>query len=164
MALLLTVAALPVVRGDGTFRNIAVRVAAVSVLTLVVALVNGWPPLVPIAVALAGGTYAAELGVDDAPLDAAAPVIAVALFLTAELAYWSLDERDRLAGDPGEGLRRAGFVALVALGAFFVGAALLTLADALRAGGLALDLLGAAAAVAALAVVVASSRRRSLGN
>ena len=118
---------------------------------------NGWSPLVPVAVAVAGGTYAAELSLDHASLDAAAPAIAVGLLLAAELAYWSLDERERIPGEAGESLRRAGFVALLGLGAFLVGATVLTLADAIGGGGIALDFLGAAAAVAALFAIVAAA-------
>ena len=66
----------------------------------------------------------------------------------AELAYWSLDERSRGAGDPGEGLRRAAFVALLGGRARSSSRALLlALVDAVRARGLALDLVGAIAAV-----------------
>ena len=129
-----------------------------AALVLLAALVNGWPSLVPFAVVLAGGTYAGQLALDDAPLDAAAPTIAVGLLLSAELAYWSLDERERIPGEPGESLRRAVFVALLGLGAFLVGAALLALADIARAGGIALDLIGAAAAVAALATILVAAR------
>ena len=67
----------------------------VAFVALVVAVVLGWSPLVPVAVALVGGTYAVELAIDDAPLDVSVPVIALGLLLAAELAYWSLDERSR---------------------------------------------------------------------
>ena len=114
---------------------------------------------VPAAVALAGGLYAAELAIDDAPLDVAAPAVAAGLLLCAELAYWSLEERTRWLGDRGESLRRAAVVALLgAAGAFLVAATLLALVDAVRARGLALDLLGALAAVTVLATVVLVAR------
>ena len=149
---------MPITRGDEPFRETAARVAAIAFLALVAAIVLAWPSLVPVSVALVGGIYAAELAIDDAPLDAATPALAVALLLTAELAYWSLDERQRIPGDPGEGLRRASFVALIGVSAAVVAALLLALVDAARAHGLAVDLLGALAAVAALALVVAVSR------
>jgi hypothetical protein len=151
------VASVPVARSDGTFRDVAARTAAVALLVLLAAVVNGWSPLVPVAVAVAGGTYASELSLDHGSLDAAAPAIAVGLLLAAELAYWSLDERERIPGESGESLRRAGFVALLGLGAFLVGATVLALTDAIGGGGIALDFLGAAAAVAALFAIVAAA-------
>jgi hypothetical protein len=159
LACLVGAASVPIARGDEAFRDAGARVAAVAFVALLAAVVNRWTFLVPIAVALAGGIYAAELAISDAPLDLAAPAIAVALFLAAELAYWSLDESERIAGDPGDGLRRATVVALLGVMAFLVAAALLALADEVRARGIAVDIAGATAAVAALATVVLLASR-----
>ena len=161
MACLLAVAAVPIARGDETFQDFDVRVAAVAVVALVAAVVQGWSWLVPAAIALAGGSYAIELAIDDAPLDVAAPVVAVGLLLAAELAYWSLDERSCVPGDPGQGSRRAALVALGALSALVVASALLTLVDEVRGRGIALDLAGAAAAVAVVVTVLATARDQS---
>jgi hypothetical protein len=150
------VLATPLARGDETFQQADARVAAIAFVALVAALVRGWSSLVPVAVALTGGAYAIELAVDDAKLDVAAPAVAVGLVLTAELAYWSLDERNRVRGDAGEGLRRAALVALGGVAAIVVAGGLLVLADAVRKRGLALDLLGALAAVAVLATLLVS--------
>ena len=155
---LLAVAAIPIARGDETFQRLDVRVAAVAFVALVAAVVRGWPLLIPLAVALVGAGYAAELVVADASLDLAAPVVAVGLFLAAELAYWSLDERIRTAGDPGQSMRRTALVALTAAAIFVVSSALLVLADEIRARGLALDLIGAVAAVGVLVAVLATAR------
>ncbi len=152
-------AAVPLARGDATFQAAGARVDAVAFLVLVAALVLGWPSLVPVAVALAGGVYALELAIDDAPLDVAAPVVAAGLLLAAELAYWSLDERERAAGDPGQGLRRAAFVALLGVASLLVAGVLLALVDDVRARGLALDLVGAVAAAAVLVTVLVTARR-----
>jgi len=149
-----------VARATGLLQSAGVRVAALALLVLVMALVLGWSPLVPVAIALAGGIYAAQLAVDDDALDTSAPVIAAALLLVAELAYWSLEERDLRPGDPGDGLRHAAFVAILAIGALLAGALLLALVDAVRAESLALDVLGAAAAAAILAAVVVAARGR----
>jgi hypothetical protein len=138
-----------------------VRVAAVAFVALVAALVRGWAPLVPAAVAIVGAAYAAELAIDDAPLDLAAPAVAVGVFLTAELAYWSLDEQDRSTGDAGLGLRRFGLVAAGALVIFVVSSGLLVVVDEVRARGLALDLVGALAAVGVLVAVLATGRSQS---
>ena len=134
------------------------RVGGVAFVALVGGIVLGWTALVPCAAALAGGLYGVELAIADAPLDAAAPAVAAGLLLCTELAYWSLEERTRWRGDPGEVLRRTALVALLGVGALLVAAALLTLVDAVRARGLALDLLGAVAAVTALATVLVAAR------
>ena len=156
---------MPIARGDETFQKVDVRVAAVAFLALVAAVVRGWPVLVSIAIALVGAGYAAELAVDNAAVDLAAPAVAVGLFLAAELAYWSLDERTRTSGDPGQSLRRAALVALAATAIFVLGSALLVLADEIRARGLALDLIGALAAVGVLVAVLATARdQRSNGS
>ncbi len=133
----------------------------VAFVALVVAVVLGWSPLVPVAVALVGGTYAVELSIDDAPLDVSVPVIALGLLLAAELAYWSVDERCRAPGDAGQGLRRAALVALGGVAAVVVAGGLLVLVDAVRTRGLALDLLGALAAAAVLAMVLVAGRTQS---
>jgi len=134
------------------------RVAALALLTLVTALVLGWPSLLTASLLLLGGLYGAQLALDDPALDGAAPFFAAGLLVTAELGYWSLEERDAVKDDPGESFRRAAFVALLALGALIAGSLLLILTDGVRAGGLAVDLLGAVAAGAVLLVVVVALR------
>ena len=136
-----------------------VRVAAVALVALIVALVLGWTPLVPAALVLVGGLYAAQLAIDDAALDGASPVFAAGLLVTAELAYWSLDEREGVLGEAGEGLRRVAFVALLGIAALLVAAALLVLVDSVRAEALALDVLGAVAAAVTLLAIVLVARR-----
>jgi hypothetical protein len=155
------VTTVPLVRGDETFQAVDVRVAAVAFIALVAAVVRGWSALVPVAVTVVGGTYAAGLAIDDAALDLAAPAVAVGLYLAAELGYWSLDERTRSVGDPGLGLRRAALVAAEALAIFVLATALLVVVDEVRTRGLALDLVGALAAVGVLAAVLATSRSQS---
>lgn len=145
-------------RGGDAFQEFGVRIGAVAFLALVAAIVLGWTPLIPVSAALAGGLYGAELAISDAPLDIAAPGVAAALLLCAELAYWSGEERTRWLGDAGDGLRRAAVVAILGAGAFFVSAVLLVLVDAVRTRGLAVDLLGAIAAVTVLATVVVMAR------
>jgi hypothetical protein len=151
----------PLARGDDAFRQADARVSVVAYVALVAALVRGWSVLVPVAMALAAGAYAIELAAADSPLDNAAPVVAVGLVLAAELAYWSLDERESIPGDGGQALRRAAVVALEGVAAVVVAAALLALVDAVRTRGLALDLVGALAAAAVLGTVIAFARGQS---
>ena len=129
-----------------------------ALVALLAGIVHGWHGLVPVAISIVAGGYAAELALDDGPLDVAAPAVAVACFLAAELAYWSLDERSHVVGDPGEGFRRAALLAGGGLAIFVVAGVLLVLADEVRARGVALDLVGALAAVGVLVIVVAFSR------
>jgi hypothetical protein len=158
------VAAVPVARASGSFQGAGARVAVVALVALVAALVLGWSLLVPGAMAIAAGLYAAQLAVDDAALDTAAPVVAVALVLVAELAYWSLEERERVPGDPGDALRHATFVSILAIAALLLGAALLALVDVVRAESLALDVLGAAAAAAILLAIALAAGVRGRSN
>ena len=138
--------------------SFGLRVAIVALLALFAALVRGWAPLLPSALVLLGALYGAQLAIDDAQVDIAAPLVATGLVLVAELGYWSLEEREQVTGEPGDSLRRLAFVALLALGTLVVTASLLALVDAVRAGGLALDLLGAAAAAVALVAIVLAAR------
>lgn len=137
------------------------RVAAIALVLLVAALVLGWSSLLPASLLALGGLYAAQLAIDHAALDTFTPVFAAGLFVTAELGYWSLEERERIRTERGEELRRAAFVAMFGLGALLVASGLLALVDAVRAGGLAMDVLGAAAAAAALLAVVLYARREA---
>jgi hypothetical protein len=123
------------------------------------ALVLGWSPLVPVSLLLLGSAYSTHLAADDPALDVRAPLIAAGLLLTAELAYWSLEERDEIHAERGESLRHLGVVAALALGGLVAGGTLLAVADLARAEGLAIDLLGAVAAAGALLVVVLYARR-----
>jgi hypothetical protein len=128
----------------------------------VAAVVLGWTALVPLAVGALGGWYGLQLAVDDAPLDLAAPLVAAGLVVTAELAYWSLEERERVEGERGAAFRRLAYVAALALGTVVVAGLLLVLVEGVQPGGLAIDLLGAAAAAAALvAIALAAARRTS---
>jgi hypothetical protein len=154
------VAGVPLARGHEQFEAADVRVAAVAFVALIAAIVQGWAWLVPASIALVGGSYAAELAIDDVPLDAAAPIVAIGLLLTAELAYWSLDERNRAPGDAGQALRRTALVALAAAGTLLLGGVLLALVDEVRARGLALDVVGVVAAVFVIAIVLTSRAGR----
>jgi hypothetical protein len=153
---------LPLARAeDDAAVAIGYRVAAVSLLILVAALALELAQLVPASLLVLGGMYGAQLAIDDVPLDPATPIVAAALFLTAELAYWSLEERTGAGPEPGERLRRLAVVIGFALGALLVAAMLLALVDGVRTGGLAIDLLGAAAAAATLAAVAVFARQRN---
>lgn len=135
----------------------AAGVAAVAVLAA--GLVLRVALAVPVAVAFLGAGYAALLGFEGGGLDLAAPLLAAALLLVAELAYWSLELRGRVAGEPGTALRRAALLAGLLFLALASGTALLALVDGLAAGGAAVDAVGAAAAIGAVALLLVAARR-----
>ena len=138
--------------------EVGLRIAVLALLALVASLVLDWPVLLPATLFLLGGLYAAQLAVDDATLDGASPLFAAGLLATAELGYWSLEEREPATADPGETLRRVGFVTALVLGALLVAGTLLAFVDGVRADGIAVDLVGAAAAAAVLVVVLVAHR------
>ena len=138
---------------------VGVRLVAVGVLVLVAAIVLGWSSLVPASIVLIGSAYAVHLALDDPTLETPAPLLAAGLLLAAELAYWSLEERQNVRTEAREQLRRLTVVAALALGSLFVGAVLLAVADVARTRGLAVDLVGAAAAAGALLLLVLVARR-----
>lgn len=146
-------------RGSDLVVRIGVRVAAIAVLALLAGLVFGWLRLVPVSLVLVGSTYALYLAVDDAAVDSAAPAFAAGLFLAAELAYWSLEERDKVHTEAGEALRRVAIVAALAMGALVLGGGLLAVADAGRVQGLTVDLVGAISAGVALLSLAFFARR-----
>ena len=122
-------------------------------------LVLRWPVLVPAALVALGAGYAALLALEGGALDERAPLVAAALFVVAELAYWSLELRDAVADEPGAYARRLALLAALGLGALAVGAGLLAVVDA--GGGIGIEVAGAVAAVAALAIVALAARRGS---
>jgi hypothetical protein len=138
--------------------RIGLGMSAVAVLALLAALVLGWPRLLPASLVVLGAVYALYLFVDDVALDSLAALFAAGLLVTAELGYWSLEEREDVQVDPGEQPRGVALVAGLGLAALVTSAALLAIADAVEAGGLGVDLLGAAAAAAVLLMVVLFAR------
>jgi hypothetical protein len=130
-------------------------VAPVGILgnaVLTVALMLRWPGVLPWAIALLGGQYAASLLLRDGPIDALAPFYAAVLLVTAELAFWGIEARPALGGRPVV-VRRLARLLMLASGAAAAGAGLLAVSEGGTEGGLALQLLGLFAAVATLGLV-----------
>jgi hypothetical protein len=155
--------ALPLARGSDEVFPVGLRVAIVALLVLVAALVLAQAWLVAASLLLLGGVYGMQLAVDDAPLDLAVAVFAGGVLVTAELAYWSLEARERVKGETGDSVQRLAFVGFLGVAAAVIATVLLGLVDTVRARGLAVDLLGAMAAAAVLLAVVltAGGRTRS---
>ena len=144
---------------DELVRGSNAAAGALAVTALAAGLALRLPVTVPLAVLLLGAGYAVSLGVEGGALDGRAPALAAALFLLAELAYWSLELREAVADEPGAYLRRIGLLSALALGALAIGAGLLAIVDAGERGGVALEAVGALAAVAALAIVALATRQ-----
>ena len=129
-----------------------------GVVLLAGGLVLRWPSAVTVGLALAGAAYGAALAIESKPIDDAAPVVAAVLFLAAELAWWSLELRERIAAEAGSHLRRLAFLLLLTLGALALGGSLLAVVDVVHVDGLAILLLGAAAAALAVSLALPRSR------
>jgi hypothetical protein len=116
---------------------------------LVVALVGRWADVVPWAIALLGGQYAASLLLRDAGIDGLAPLYAALLLVTAELAYWGLEMKPALGGVA----RRLASLLGLALGAAAVGAFVLALSEGGEERSFAFQLVGLLAAAGTLALL-----------
>src|SRR5207247_2924396 len=110
-------------------------------------------------IALLGAEQAVRLVTGPSSVDPWTPVYAAGLLLTAELAWWSIEQRVPAWSQPGIVLRRL----LVIVGLCAAGAALAAMivvaAGSPLEGGVGLELAGVVGAVAAVAVVAALARR-----
>jgi len=98
------------------------------------------------------------LVVDDPPLDGRSTVVGAAMLAVGELAYLSLDARTAVTAEAGALARRVASVAVLVLLALGTGAAVLTVVDLLRTGGLAIEAVGVAAAAGAMGLLVLAAR------
>ena len=121
-------------------------------------LLAGRASLVPPALVALAAAYALPLG---AGVDGRAPVVAAALVLIAELAYWSLEPGIATAGDGSTLVSRGLFVAGVTLGALLAGTAMVAATALGFAGGVVWLGVGLAAATATLAVAAVLARRHT---
>ena len=129
----------------------------VAVALYVAALAMPWPGVLPWALGLLAVEYLVSLELRQAPLDAAAPAYAAALFLCAELGWLGLEARR--GGRPWPG--RALAVGAVALAGAALGALLLLAPAVPLPGGAPLTGLGVLAAVAVAASLAWLGRRRA---
>jgi hypothetical protein len=128
--------------------------AAAATFLLALAVAAGRSAPIPFAVLLLGATYAIPEG-DPA---VAAPICGSALLVTAELAYWSLDQRVPQQVHPGAVTAR--LLAILALAAAAIPASALVLiaAEADVARSPAITAAGAAAIVACVGLLAALAR------
>jgi hypothetical protein len=135
---------------------------AAGVALLAIGLLARAPAFATAGLVLLGAEYAAVLAIESEPLDRRAPIVGAALFLTAELAWWSLELRARIAAEAGSYLLRLAFLLGLTAGALALGAGVLALVDVVRVGGLHIELAGAAAAVGILALALLMRREPSV--
>ena len=150
---------LAVVTDDGYLVRVNVIVTVIALVVLAAGLLLSIPATVPAAIVLLGGEYVAILAFEADALDTRAPLVAGALLAVAELAYWSHELRVPVVDEAGTYLRRLAFLATLVLGAVGLGAVMLALVDVVVAGGVAVDILGAAAALGALTLLALAARR-----
>jgi hypothetical protein len=132
----------------------------VALAVLFAGLVLRWNAALAVGVALLGAQQATRLALGPEAVDEATPLVATALLLVAELAWWSVEPRVRAWGHLGVLARRIGTLVLTCVAALTVSAVVVVAAGAPVNGGTLLELLGVAAAAAALALVAAVARTR----
>lgn len=132
-----------------------------AVLVLALALWRGWAAPVAWGLALLAASYALalSLGPERATIDASAPVVAAALLVVGELAYWSLDLRDPGRWEGPLLARRLAVLGVLALVSLALGSLVVTFTSLGVRGGVALTMMGVAAAVATFAVLAGLARR-----
>jgi hypothetical protein len=131
--------------------EVVAGVGAAGVLLVALALAGRWPSLLPLGLVGVAAAYALYLSLRTDSVDPWAPLVAAALFVAAELAYWSM-ERQEGPGDRAVLARRITFLGIGALGTAILGGALLIVAGG-DSGGVALEAAGIVAAVVLLAVI-----------
>jgi hypothetical protein len=136
-----------------------VALAVVGALFLVWALVRASVAMVPWAVGLLAVGYVVALVVHGRHLDEAAPLVAVGLFLCAELASWSIDERFAIPTERAVMLARTFALGALAFASLAVGALAVGLSAAPIGSGLAWTVLGAASVVGIVGAAVVLARR-----
>jgi hypothetical protein len=135
-------------------------VGAAGGVLMAFALATRWRAVFPFGLALVGASYAVFLAVRNGSVDSWAPVVAAALFVAAELGYWSL-ERSPSLSERAVVLRRLAGLAGAAVVTVLVGSLVLLIATG-AAGGVALEAAGVAAAVLAVAAITRLASRASV--
>jgi hypothetical protein len=109
---------------------------------------------------LGGATYVAfVVGAAHHRVEATAPLVAVLLLLSGELAAWSYEERWRIRADAWLPWRRGAAVAALALTSLIAATLIVALSAVPSSHGLTLTVAGAAAAVGAAGIGVWVARR-----
>jgi hypothetical protein len=111
-----------------------------------------------VGIASLGAEQAVRLTAGPSKVDPWTPVYAAGFLLAAELAWWSIEPRVPARADVEVLIRRVMAIAACCVGGALLAAVVVLAAGAPLHGGVALELVGAAAAVAAILVVAAVAR------
>jgi hypothetical protein len=120
-----------------------------------------WSAALAVGVALLGAQQAVRLALGPDALDSWTPLVAGALLLVAELAWWSIEPRVPAWSQPALASRRLLTVLVACAAASAVSAVVLVASGAPLRGGVGLELVGILAATAAVAVVAFVARKPS---
>jgi hypothetical protein len=137
--------------------GLAAGAGAGVVLLLVALLFDG--RALGLSLFLGGATYVGFLVAYHPGIDPAAPLIAVLLVLSGELAAWSLDERWMMHADARFVWRRAIALSVLAVGSLALAALAVALSAGPAAHGLQWTIFGAIAAVAVAGMAITVARR-----
>jgi hypothetical protein len=140
--------------------RLVLALGAAAAVTLVVGLAVPLPGAVAGAVAGLGAAWTLAAWSRGERVPDTTVVVAAAVFLAAELAYWSL-EQVPVPDEPELVARRVAGVAVRVAAALVLGAFLLAALGLHAGGGLALEAVGVAAAVGLVALVFALARAES---
>jgi hypothetical protein len=121
------------------------------------ALVSRWAALLPWGFVGVGAAYAVFLSLRPGTVDARAPMVATAVFVAAELSFWSIERRGWRSEWNVVG-RRLSLLISAGLATAVVGGLLLLITSE-RRSGIGQEAAGVAAAVLTLAVIAALARR-----
>lgn len=124
------------------------------------ALFTRWRSAFPFGIALVGASYGVFLAIHNGAVDQWAPAVAAALFVAAELGFWSL-ERSPSRSERAVLLRRVAGLAGAAVVTALVGSLVLVVATG-ASGGVPLEAAGVAAAVLAVAAIARLASRSSV--
>jgi hypothetical protein len=147
-----------VAAGDRLWQ-VVLGVGAAGCALMAVALVARRRSAFPIGIAGVGAAYALFLSLRTGAVDARAPAVAAALFVAAELGFWSFGQTAARAERPVLVRRIAGLTTGAVLTAL-VGSLVLGLATGLE-GSVALEAVGVAAATLTLAAIALLASRSS---
>ena len=143
----------------GVDRGVLIAVGVPVPVVLLAGLALRWSGALTGTIVLLGAQQAVRLAIGDDVLDEWAPLVAGALLLTAELAWWSIEPRVPAWSQPHLALWRLTSALLMSLLGAGVGAAMLVAAGSSLSGGVPLELLGILAATGAVALLAHVARR-----
>ena len=141
------------------FPTIVLAVGVAGLVVTTVALVGGWPSILPVGLVGVGAAYAIFLALRSESVDPWAPFVAAALFAAAELAFTFLEPLSARPSRTLQARQLLTFAAGALVTAIFGSALLLVAGEG--GSSVALDAAGILAAVALMAVVAALAVRRA---